>query len=97
MMYNPEVDTIFKYTSAESTLYGSSGFGNSCLVARNLLKADQGTRYIQLNLGGWDNHTNIYAAGGGIYTPARQLDKGLVQSRQRSDRPAGKEWRNALR
>jgi hypothetical protein len=77
MMYNPEVDTIFRYTSAESTLYGSSGFGNSCLVARNLLKADQGTRYIQLNLGGWDNHTNIYAAGGGIYTPARQLDKGL--------------------
>lgn len=77
MMYNPEIDTIFKYTTAESTLYGSSGFGNSCIVARNLLKANQGTRYIQLNIGGWDNHSGIYTANSGIYTPARQLDRGL--------------------
>jgi uncharacterized protein (DUF1501 family) len=37
-----------------------------------------GTRYIQLTLGGWDNHQNIYAApNGDIYGPARQLDLGL--------------------
>jgi hypothetical protein len=78
MMYNPEVDTIFKFTTDESTRYGSSGFGNSCLVARNLLKANQGTRYVQLNLGGWDNHSNIYATNGGIYPAARQLDRGLA-------------------
>jgi hypothetical protein len=51
MMYNPEVDSIFRFTTAESVQYGNSGFGNSCLVARNLLRANQGTRYIQLNLG----------------------------------------------
>ena len=78
MMYNPEVDSIFKFTTDEGTRYGNSGFGNSCIVARNLLRANQGTRYIQLNLGGWDNHTNIYAANGGIYQPARQLDLGLA-------------------
>jgi len=78
MMYNPEVDSIFKFTTDEGTRYGNSGFGNSCIVARNLLKANQGTRYIQLNLGGWDNHTNIYATNGGVYAPARQLDLGLA-------------------
>lgn len=77
IMYNPTIDAIFRYTGDESTRYGSSGFGNSCLVARNLLQSNQGTRYIQLNLGGWDNHTNIYAAAGGIYGPSRQLDRGL--------------------
>ncbi|MGA1367232.1 MAG: DUF1501 domain-containing protein [Blastocatellia bacterium] len=78
IMYNPSIDAIFRYTGDESTRYGSSGFGNSCLVARNLLQANQGTRYIQLNLGGWDNHTNIYTAGAGIYGPSRQLDRGLA-------------------
>ena len=77
IMYNPSIDAIFRYSGDESTRYGGSGFGNSCLVARNLLQANQGTRYIQLNLGGWDNHTNIYTAGAGIYGPSRQLDRGL--------------------
>ncbi len=78
MMYNTEVETIFRFTTDESTRYGSSGFGNSCIVARNLLKSNQGTRYVQLNIGGWDNHSNIYAQNGGIYGPARQLDKGIA-------------------
>jgi uncharacterized protein (DUF1501 family) len=50
-------------------------------TARNVLQANLGVRYIQINLGGWDNHSNIYAGGangnGGIYGPARQLDAGL--------------------
>src|SRR5262249_38149386 len=74
MMYNPEVDAVFKFTAADQTRYGNNGFGNSCIVARNLIKANGGTRHIQLNLGGWDNHSNIYQA---IRNPARQLDLGL--------------------
>ena len=77
MMYNSEVDAVFRFTSDDQTRYGNSGFGNSCIVARNLVKADLGTHYVQINLGGWDNHTNIYAKPGGIYNPAGQLDKGL--------------------
>jgi hypothetical protein len=74
MMYNSEVDSVFKFTAADQTRYGNSGFGNSCIVARNLVRANGGTRYIQINLGGWDNHSNIYTA---IRNPARQLDLGL--------------------
>jgi uncharacterized protein (DUF1501 family) len=46
-------------------------------VARNLLGANLGTRYVQIGLGGWDNHQNIYQANAGIYRPAQQLDAGL--------------------
>ncbi|MDX2042822.1 MAG: DUF1501 domain-containing protein [Acidobacteriota bacterium] len=80
MMYNPEVDAVFRLTAAETQRYGvnnaQTGFGNACLTARNLLKSNLGTRAIQISIGGWDNHTNIYAANG-IYNPARQFDKGV--------------------
>ena len=52
--------------------------GTSCIVARNLVNANLGTRYIQISLGGWDNHQNIYTPNAGIYPPARQLDAGLA-------------------
>ncbi|MCG3163887.1 MAG: hypothetical protein JMDDDDMK_05345 [Acidobacteria bacterium] len=74
MMYNPAVDSVFKFTADEQTRYGNSGFGNSLIVARNLVKANLGTRHIQVNIGGWDNHTNIYTA---IRNPATQFDRGL--------------------
>ncbi len=79
MMYNPEVDAVFKYAAADQTRYGNSGFGNSCIVARNLVKANLGTRYVQINIGGWDNHTNIYGTNrsGALYGPATQFDRGL--------------------
>jgi len=78
MMYNPDVAGVFQFSAADQQRYGNSGFGNSCIVARNLVKANLGTRYIQINLGGWDNHTNIYVKPGGVYGPAGQLDKGLA-------------------
>ena len=78
MMYDTEVDTVFKFSTTDQQRYGgNNGFANSCITARNILKANLGTRYIQINIGGWDNHVNIYAKPGGIYAPAGQFDKGL--------------------
>jgi hypothetical protein len=77
MMNDPAVNNVFRFTATDQQRYGNSGFGNSCIVARNLVGAELGTRYFQINLGGWDNHSNIYAANGGIFNPARQLDLGL--------------------
>jgi hypothetical protein len=63
MMYNPVVNTAFSFTSADSARYGTSGTGNACLVASQVLKANQGTRFIQITSNdGWDMHQNIYAA-----------------------------------
>ena len=64
MMYNPVVNTAFGFTSADSQRYGSSSTGNACLVAYQVLKANQGTRFIQITSNdGWDMHQNIYSAG----------------------------------
>jgi len=76
MMYDPAVTNTFRFTADDQQRYGNSGFGNACIVARNLVTADLGTRYVMITLGGWDNHQNIYLPTG-IYRPARQLDAGL--------------------
>ena len=63
MMYNPVVNQAFGFTTADSTRYGSTGLGNACLVASQVLKAQQGTRFVQITSSdGWDMHSNIYAA-----------------------------------
>jgi hypothetical protein len=84
MMFNSAVDTAFRYTSAESLRYGAGGvstsFGNACLVAKQVLTANQGTRFIQINLGGWDMHNDIYGTGGtavNILTLGNVFDGGM--------------------
>ncbi len=77
MMYNPVVDSSFKFTAADSQRYGSNSFGNACLVAKQVLAANQGTRFIQITLGGWDMHQNIYAAAQ-LPRMAKILDDGLA-------------------
>ena len=39
-------------------LYGQDGFGRGCLLARRLVEA--GVPFIEVDLGGWDNHQNIF-------------------------------------
>ncbi len=77
LMYNSQVDATFKFSADDHTRYGASSFGDACILARNLLKSNLGTRFIQIQLGGWDNHQNIYLPTGGIYTRARALDQAL--------------------
>ena len=76
LMYNPVVNQAFQFSPADSQRYGNTGFGNACLVAGQVLKADQGTRFVQITQGGWDMHQNIYAAN---QLPAlgKLLDDGL--------------------
>ena len=77
MMYNPVVNQAFGYTSSESQRYGSTGLGNAMLVAAQVLKANQGTRFIQITSNdGWDMHQNIYAANN-LPAKARILDDAL--------------------
>ena len=77
LMYNPAVNQAFGFTSADSARYGGSSFGNACLVAAKVLKANQGSRYIQITSNdGWDMHQNIYAAGN-LPAKAKILDNGL--------------------
>jgi uncharacterized protein (DUF1501 family) len=71
LMYNPNVNQAFALSTTDRARYGNTAFGNSCLLAKQVLQANQGTRFVQLNIGGWDMHANIYAA---TSLPARALE-----------------------
>lgn len=81
LMYNGDVDKVFTFDAAERARYGTSGFGNACITARNLLRSRLGTRFIQITVGGWDMHANVYT--GNALNPAaatstgRTFDAGL--------------------
>lgn len=63
LMYNSDVDKVFVFPADERARYGNNGFGNACITARNLLRANLGARFIQINVGSWDMHTGIYTGG----------------------------------
>ncbi|MBI3680855.1 MAG: DUF1501 domain-containing protein [Acidobacteria bacterium] len=77
LTYNPDVDRIFTFDASERARYGSTGFGNACIAARNLLRARSGVRFIQINQGDWDHHENIYVTSGGHLLVMRQFDTSL--------------------
>src|SRR5580704_14691548 len=43
LTYNSVVNQTFGYSATDSTRYGSSSFGNACLIAKQVLAANQGT------------------------------------------------------
>ena len=77
LMYNPTVNNAFRFTTADSARYGTSGFGNACLVAKQVLAANEGTRFVQITVGGWDMHSNIYTGPQNIFTLGKQFDDGV--------------------
>ncbi len=81
LMYNPVVQQAFTFSTADSLRYGSTSFGNACLIAKQVLAANQGTRYIEITLGSWDMHIDIYGAqnpkGNNLFTMCPQLDNGV--------------------
>lgn len=80
LMYNPAVDKAFKYAAADSARYGNTSFGNALLTAKQVLEANMGTRYVQVSLGGWDMHNNIYTTQAGqnsIFSLGKVVDDGL--------------------
>ncbi len=79
MMDNPRIGKIVKLDEAERKAYGSSPFGDSCLLARNMVAAEAGAKFLLLTHGDWDHHSNIYGKDGkgGVPQVAKELDSGL--------------------
>jgi len=78
LMYNPVVNQAFKFSATDHARYGSTSFGDACLIAKQVLAANQGTRFIQITVGGWDMHQNIYAANQ-LPTLGKTMDTGVSQ------------------
>jgi hypothetical protein len=72
---------VFQFDQKDNALltkYGNNNFGKGCLLARKLVEA--GAVAVEVDLGGWDNHQNIFNA---LHTTqgtgrADTLDKGMA-------------------
>lgn len=60
--------------------YGDNSVGLGCLLARNLVEADAGTRYIHIKHGGWDHHKRIFThdASSNHYKHCNALDAAVA-------------------
>lgn len=54
-----EAFEVAKEPEAVKERYGTDRFGRGCLLARRLVEA--GVPFVEVNLGGWDNHDGIHA------------------------------------
>jgi hypothetical protein len=53
-----EVFKVSKEPKEVQERYGNTGFGRGCLMARRLV--EMGVPFIEVDLGGWDNHMDIF-------------------------------------
>ena len=53
-----EAFKVNKESQAVRDRYGNTGFGRGCLMARRLVET--GVPFIEVDLGGWDNHQGIF-------------------------------------
>jgi hypothetical protein len=65
ILNDPRWAKVFQVTGETLERYGNGVFGKSCLVAKNLLQADTGTRFVYISMsnggnGPFDHHTDIY-------------------------------------
>ncbi len=79
MMYNSTVNSVFNFDQTTRVAYGNSSFGNACITARNLIKYNLGTRFVQITFGSWDHHSNIYQPNSNLQSMSKQFDSGLAQ------------------
>jgi hypothetical protein len=73
---SPDLNPLFGYSADEYARYGSTDFGASLIIARNLVGARRGTRFVQVTLDGWDHHFNIYAQSNSLYSQMKAFDPG---------------------
>jgi hypothetical protein len=75
LMAAPNINAVFSFSTDEHTRYGASTFGDSLIIARNLVNARKGTRFVQATFGGWDHHSGIYdTTGDSLYTQSAAFD-----------------------
>ncbi len=80
MMYQPDIDAVFKFSGDDHGRYGSSTFGDSLCVARNAVRAKNGNVFTYATHWNWDNHANLFDRGANQFNHYRltnELDTAL--------------------
>lgn len=76
MMNHPKMSSVLQFSDEERKAYGGTAFGDACLIARNMVAAKAGARFLLVTQPGWDHHSNIYGKNsqGGLYKTCSTLD-----------------------
>jgi len=80
MITAPGLAEAFKIPEEDRTRYGGSTLGDSCILARNLVRSGAGTRFISISHNGWDLHADMYDPKNrrNHYGLCRELDSALA-------------------
>lgn len=81
ILNDPRWTALFHTSDEDKARYGEDEFGLGCILARNLIQADAGTRFVYIYDGDhWDHHAGIFdrSKKWNHYTTCPRLDKGLV-------------------
>jgi hypothetical protein len=90
MMADPRAAQVFQIDASDHERYGKTQVGDGCILARNLVEADAGTRFVMVNHRDWDHHSRIYNEGN-HYRLCKELDLALsslledLATRKRAD------------
>lgn len=80
MMYQSDIENIFKFTGDDHGRYGSSQFGDALCVARNAVRANNGMVFTYVTHYGWDNHANLFdqaANKANHYALTNEIDRAI--------------------
>jgi hypothetical protein len=79
IMLSPKSARILQLKQEERKRYGASALGDACLLGRNLIAAEAGTRYVFITHDGWDLHAKAYdkTSPRNQYSLGRELDDAL--------------------
>jgi hypothetical protein len=77
MMESPGIRKVLTLNEEERKRYGSSPLGDACVLARNIVRAKAGARFIMISHPGWDLHVKAYEKGAQTKL-ARELDNALA-------------------
>ncbi len=76
LMSDPRTAKVFNIAADERKRYGDTTTADAFILARNLVTADAGTRFIFLSHADWDHHGKIYDKNN-FYRMSWELDAGL--------------------
>jgi Protein of unknown function (DUF1501) len=77
MMESPGIRTVLTLNEEERKRYGSTPLGDACVLARNIVRARAGARFIMISHPGWDLHVKAYEKDAQTKL-ARQLDSAFA-------------------
>jgi hypothetical protein len=80
LRFDPKWAAAFRTSEEEQKRYGKGKTGMGCLMARNLIAADAGTRFVYVYNGeDWDHHNNMFDrnARNNLYVTSNILDQAL--------------------